>query len=60
MSTKIGKSYTAPVPMTVAPDSAETTAYICPDCGKEYKTEKGLLEHIAKAHTNAAGEVKEE
>ena len=24
--------------------------FVCPHCGKEYKTEKGLAEHIAKEH----------
>lgn len=28
----------------------ETVLFICPLCGKEYKTQKGLGEHIAKAH----------
>lgn len=26
--------------------------FTCPHCGKEYKTEKGLAEHIAKEHQN--------
>ena len=25
----------------------------CPHCGKEYKTEKGLADHIAKEHADA-------
>lgn len=25
-------------------------AFVCPHCGKGYKTEKGLAEHIAKEH----------
>ena len=28
----------------------EAPAFVCPYCGKEYKTEKGLAEHIAKEH----------
>lgn len=28
----------------------EDPVFICPHCGKEYKTEKGLAEHIAKEH----------
>ena len=31
------------------PDSAEK--FICPHCGKEYKTEEGLRKHIAEKHT---------
>ncbi len=31
-------------------------AFICPHCGKEYKTEKGLAEHIAKEHPDKTGE----
>lgn len=30
--------------------------YTCPICGKEYKTEKGLQEHIADKHPDGAGE----
>lgn len=30
--------------------------YTCPICGKEYKTEKGLQEHIADKHPNGAEE----
>lgn len=36
-----------PTPETPTP---ETVLFICPLCGKEYKTKKGLGEHIAKAH----------
>ena len=26
---------------------------LCPHCGREYKTEKGLADHIAKEHADA-------
>lgn len=28
----------------------EAPAFVCPHCGKEYKTEKGLQDHVAKEH----------
>lgn len=28
----------------------ESEIFVCEYCGKEYKTEKGLLDHIAKEH----------
>lgn len=41
----------APVGEAPAADTAPAqTGYICPVCGKQYKTEKGLTEHIAKEH----------
>lgn len=48
MGKLIGKTYAAPAPATGAP-----AVYTCPHCGKEYKTEKGLADHIAKEHSDA-------
>ena len=28
----------------------EPAAFVCPQCGKEYKTEKGLADHLAREH----------
>ena len=34
-----------------APGSkAPTDMFVCPTCGKEYKTEEGLAKHIEKEH----------
>ena len=30
-----------------------SAVFACPHCGKEYKTEKGLADHIAKEHADA-------
>lgn len=29
----------------------EKTQFVCPVCGKEYKTEEGLNKHIEKEHS---------
>ena len=51
MSTLIGKAYGMDAPAPVAgADPAPDTAYLCPHCGKVYKTEKGLTDHLAKEH----------
>ena len=50
MGKLIGKTYAAPAPAAVAP---ATAVYTCPHCGREYKTEKGLADHIAKEHADA-------
>ena len=47
MANKIGKAYAAPSP---AKPAAVPAAYSCPHCGKEYKTAKGLEEHLSKEH----------
>ena len=31
-------------------DVPETALFTCPDCGKEYKTERGLQQHVAREH----------
>lgn len=28
----------------------EPSSFVCPHCGKEYKTEEGLTKHIEKEH----------
>ena len=28
----------------------ESPKFVCPECGKEYKTESGLAQHIEKEH----------
>jgi hypothetical protein len=28
----------------------ETGSFVCEECGKEYKTERGLVQHRAKTH----------
>lgn len=38
-----GKGYTVE-------DETSTGAFICPVCGKEYKSEKGLKDHMKKEH----------
>lgn len=53
MSTLIGKAYVMDAPAPVAGDNpapAPDTVYTCPHCGKAYKTEKGLTDHLAKEH----------
>ena len=42
------KGYTVTQPD--APKDTEGAPYICPVCGKEYKTDKGLQDHLAKEH----------
>lgn len=45
------EAVTVPVDEAPAADTAPAqTGYVCPVCGKQYKTEKGLTEHIAKEH----------
>ena len=51
MGKLIGKTYAAPAPAAVAP--RVTACITCPHCGREYKTEKGLADHIAKEHADA-------
>ena len=59
MSKLIGKTYAAPAPATGAPAvyTCPHLEYVkgelCPHCGREYKTEKGLADHIAKEHSDA-------
>lgn len=61
MGKLIGKTYATPAPAAVAPAAAAGAAaavqppavFACPHCGKEYKTEKGLADHIAKEHADA-------
>ena len=36
--------------------AASEGAYSCAECGKEYKTERGLAQHQAKAHGDGEGE----
>ncbi|HJR54552.1 MAG TPA: 50S ribosomal protein L21 [Gemmatimonadota bacterium] len=31
-------------------DTAEAELFVCPDCGKEYKTERGLQQHASREH----------
>ena len=31
-------------------DVAQAELFVCPDCGKEYKTERGLQQHVAREH----------
>ena len=51
MSTLIGKAYAMDVPASAAKaDPAQDIVYTCPHCGKGYKTEKGLTDHLAKEH----------
>lgn len=42
------KGYTVTQP--AAPKDPEGGPHACPVCGKEYKTGKGLQEHLAKEH----------
>lgn len=37
------------------PDDAEDqdNAFVCPECGKSYKTEAGLAKHMAEKHPQA-------
>ena len=55
MGKLIGKTYAAPAPAAVALAAAvqPSAVFACPHCGKEYKTEKGLADHIAKEHADA-------
>lgn len=55
MGKLIGKTYAAPAHAAVAPAAAvqPSAVFACPHCGKEYKTEKGLADHIAKEHADA-------
>ena len=48
MGKLIGKTYAAPAPAAVQPPAVVA----CTHCGKEYKTEKGLADHIAKEHAD--------
>lgn len=41
-SKKTGKTATA--------EAGETELFVCPDCGKEYKTERGLQQHASREH----------
>lgn len=34
----------------------ETPKFVCPECGKEYKTEDGLNKHIEKEHPQNNGQ----
>ena len=56
MGKLIGKTYAAPAPAAGAPAAAvqPPAVYACPHCGKEYKTEKGLADQVAKEHTDAS------
>lgn len=56
MGKLIGKTYAAPAPAAGVPAAAvqPPAVYACPHCGKEYKTEKGLADHVAKEHTDAS------
>jgi large subunit ribosomal protein L21 len=31
-------------------EPAEAQLFVCPDCGKEYKTERGLEQHVSREH----------
>lgn len=31
-------------------DDAEAALFVCPECGKEYKTERGLEQHASREH----------
>jgi large subunit ribosomal protein L21 len=31
-------------------DVAQAELFVCQDCGKEYKTERGLQQHVAREH----------
>jgi len=31
-------------------DVAQAALFVCPDCGKEYKTERGLQQHMTREH----------
>ena len=55
MGKLIGKTYAAPALAAMAPAAAvqPSAVFACPHCGKEYKTEKGLADHIAKEHADA-------
>ena len=55
MGKLIGKTYAAPALAAVAPAATvqPSAVFACPHCGKEYKTEKGLADHIAKEHADA-------
>lgn len=35
---------------TATAAEAEVELFVCPDCGKEYKTERGLEQHVAREH----------
>ena len=48
MANKIGKVYGIPTP---ARPAAAPVEFSCPHCGKVYKTERGLEEHLAKEHS---------
>lgn len=37
-------------------EKKEEVKFICPECGREFKTEKGLNGHITKAHRNEDGD----
>lgn len=47
MATIVGLTFKSAVP----DDEAK---FICPHCGKEYKTEEGLNKHIAEKHPDGA------
>ena len=34
-------------------DDHEAAAFICPKCGKDYKTEDGMQRHMKKEHPEA-------
>ena len=55
MGKLIGKAFTIPAPAAgVSAEPPQTPAvWNCPYCGKTYKTEKGLTDHIAKEHADA-------
>lgn len=46
MATIIGLTFDKPAP----------TGYICPHCGKEYKTGDGMERHVRKEHPEATTE----
>lgn len=33
-----------------APEAEEGTAFACPECGKEYASERGLKQHVSLSH----------
>ena len=52
MGKLIGKAFTIPAPVAGVPEEQAQSPMVwtCPYCGKTYKTEKGLTDHIAKEH----------
>lgn len=52
MAKIVGLTFTEAAP-AVEPSSGDK--FICPHCGKEYKTEDGLKKHIQDKHTDVDG-----